>query len=483
MKTPSFRNACSPTLGRSRMLGASRALVALLLAAGGCGGGDTGKTGAMPPAGGAAGGAAGGTGGMVIGGTTGGTGGSIGAGGSGGGAMPGTGGGAGGTGGSSGAGGSGGGGAGGGGAPGNDSGPGAGTGGSDVTPNPAAFAPCTDMPDMMPPALKKTAIAMIPGGMATQPGQIVGVPGDPSILYVVGHKTGDIYIIQNGKVLPQPLVHMNILTNGQNEQGMLSMALHPDFLKNGLFYILTTVAGGNIHIEEFQRMSPTMAKATGNVVFDHARVHAGQFHNGGSLYFNPKDGGKPLLYHSAGNNLSPADSAKPDGVAGRILRHDLGSKMATTVAYGLRNPYRMSIDRLTGDMWISDTGDPPGGVIYFLPFGKEGVNFGYGSGGDVGSKYPTMGGHQGGGGGIIGGVVYRGHKIKGLCGRYFFGMWDTGVIRSIVQQDGKVAGGVFQHPGDLTVPRITSFGEDGEGEIYMSSQSGAVYKLEAGGGS
>jgi hypothetical protein len=142
----------------------------------------------------------------------------------------------------------------------------------------------------------------------------------------------------------------------------------------------------------------------------------------------------------------------------------------------------MSIDRLTGDMWISDTGDPPGGVIYFLANGtKDGTNFGYGSGGDVGTKFAPMGGHQGGGGGIVGGVVYRGHKIKGLCGRYFFGMWKTGVIRSIVQQDGKVQGGVFQHDGALSVPSLTAFGEDGEGEIYMSSQNGPVYKLEAAG--
>jgi hypothetical protein len=336
-----------------------------------------------------------------------------------------------------------------------------------------AWAPCTEEPDAMPPALKRTTVAQLPG----QPGQIVGVPGDPSIVYVVGHKTGDVLIIKDGKLLPTPLVNMPTLTNAQNEQGMLSMALHPDFAKNGLFYLLGTVAGGKIHIEEFQRMTETTAKSTGKVIFDQARVGGGQFHNGGSIYFNPKDT-KPYLYHSAGNNANTGESAKPMGVGGRILRHDLDTKTSTTVAYGLRNPYRMSIDRLTGDMWISDTGDPPGGVIYFLKNGEMGTNFGYPNG-DVGTKHETMGGHQGGGGGIIGGVVYRGHKIKGLCGRYFFGMWNTGVIRSVVQKDGKIVGGVFNHPGTLSVPSITGFGEDGVGEIYMSSQGGTVYKLEA----
>jgi hypothetical protein len=216
------------------------------------------------------------------------------------------------------------------------------------------------------------------------------------------------------------------------------------------------------------------------VVFDAARVGGGQFHNGGQIYFNPKDS-KPILYHSAGNNLNPAESAKPDGIAGRILMHDLTTGMHSTLAYGNRNPYRMSIDRGTGDMWISDTGDPPGGVIYYLANGtKPGVNFGYGSGGDVGTKYDTMGGHQGGGGGIIGGVVYRGHKIPALCGRYFFGMHANGAIMSMIQNNGQRVGGIANH-GALSVPgQLSSFGEDGEGEIWMSSrQNNAIYKIEA----
>ena len=350
---------------------------------------------------------------------------------------------------------------------------GAGGGGGMV--NMGDWTPCTDEPSMTLPAMKKTSIASLPG----QPGQIVGVPGDKSIVYVVGHKTGDVLIIKDGKLLPQPLVNMPTLTNAQNEQGMLSMALHPKFATNQLFYLLGTVAGGHIHIEEFQRMTETTAKSTGKVIFDEARVGGGQFHNGGSIYFNPMDT-KPYLYHSAGNNANAGESAKATGVAGRILRHDIDApKTNTTVAYGLRNPYRMSIDRLTGNMWISDTGDPPGGVIYFLKNGEMGTNFGYGSGGDVGTKHETMGGHQGGGGGIVGGVVYRGHAIKGLCGRYIFGMWNSGVLRSIVQKDGKIVGGVQDLPGTLSVASITGFGEDGVGEIYMSSQGGQVYKLEA----
>src|SRR5205814_1701357 len=127
-------------------------------------------------------------------------------------------------------------------------------------------------------------------------------------------------------------------------------------------------------------------KPTNNVIFDHARASGGEFHNGGSLFFNPKDGGKAFLYHSAGNNLNRGQSSTPDGFAGRLFRHDIEAKKSTTVAYGLRNPYRMSIDRLTGDFWIGDVSDPPGGSILFLKAGTpDGFNFGYSPSAAVGN--------------------------------------------------------------------------------------------------
>ena len=124
----------------------------------------------------------------------------------------------------------------------------------------------------------------------------------------------------------------------------------------------------------------------------------------------------------------------------------------------------MSIDRLTGDMYIGDVANGAGGSIY-LPRQRQamGRDFGYRT--TTGEIQDGISGVQGGGAAIIGGYVYRGNKIPGLCGRYIYGMHDPGTVRSLVQENGMRVGDITNH-GTLTVPgKLTSFGEDGEGEL------------------
>jgi hypothetical protein len=328
---------------------------------------------------------------------------------------------------------------------------------------------CDTAPAATPPALRRgTTIT----GFAGQAGQVVGVPGE-NTLYVVGHRNGNMYVVVDGKV-SGTFFHVDISTGAGNEQGLLSMALHPSFATNKLFYVFYTAPNGNITIDEYERLTPTTCTKKGNL-YNQPRLGGGAFHNGGSIYFNPKDA-SPLLYLAVGNHGSRGQSSMPNGGAGRILQFDLGTKASKTIAYGLRNPYRMSIDRLTGDMWIGEVSDGPGGSVIFLGNGKSGVNFGYGTGGTSGG----ISGQQPGSAALIGGVVYRGKKINGLCGRYFYGMHAGGGVRSIIQENGMRMGGITNHP-ELTVPgNISSFGEDGEGEIWMSSMNGnAIYKIEA----
>jgi hypothetical protein len=426
-------------------------------------GGDTGGSGGS----GATGGSTGGKGGSAGSGPTGGKGGS-------GGSTGGSGGGSGGSGGSTG--GSGGG---SGGSPPDSGTPEGGAGGTMAT----GSAPCTEMPDMMPPALKRgTPIT----GFAGQAGQVVGVPGEPNMMYVIGHANGNVYVVQDLKVLPAPLLNVKVAGNGNGpEQGLLGIALHPQFATNHLMYIMYTAAGsGAITVDEFERMTPTTAMFKQNV---HSHAGSNMYHNGGSIYFSPKDPpGKALLYHSVGNAQSGGNSASPTSMNGKVLRYDVATKMgvpnmgatAMTYAYGLRNPYRMSVDRLTGDLWIGEVADGPGGAVFFLPFDAPVKNFGYGGGGEI---QGGISGFQGGNAALIGGVVYRGNKIKGLCGRYFFGMHSNGAIKSLVQMGGMRVGAVADH-ATLTVPgQLSSFGEDGEGEIWMSSRSqNAIFKIEAG---
>jgi hypothetical protein len=342
------------------------------------------------------------------------------------------------------------------------------------------YPPCTDPPDMNPPALKRGA--MVTGFMG-QAGQVIGAPDDPTIMYVISHTTGNVYVVKDLKVQPQPLLNVSVAGNGNGpEQGLLGIAMHPQFKTNHLMYVLYTASGGGqITVDEFERMTPTMAMFKQNI---HKHAGSNMYHNGGSIYFNPKDD-KPLLYHSVGNAQQPPNSANPTAMNGKVLRYDITTKMGVpamggqsfTFAYGLRNPYRMSVDRLTGDIWIGDVADGPGGAIFFMPHDSMVQNFGYGTGGEVKGG---ISGFQAGNAAIIGGVVYRGSKIKGMCGRYFFGMHANGAIMSMIQMNGQRVGAVASH-GPLAVPgQLSSFGEDTEGEIWMSSRmNNAIYKIEA----
>jgi hypothetical protein len=331
---------------------------------------------------------------------------------------------------------------------------------------------CTTEPAGALPALKKTGITRIPNG--DQAGQVIGVPGEKGI-YILGHRTGKVFYFVDGKLDPTPMASVPIKNNaGQDEQGMLGIALHPRFAENHLFYLVYTAPNANIRIEELERTGMTSSKVT-RTIWDKPRVKGGAFHNGGQISFNPKDGDKPLLYHSVGNTSSVPDSGKPDGTVGRVLIHDLSADpiTSTTMSFGLRNPYRMTIDRHTGDLYMGEIDDPPGGAIYFSPFANPVKDWGY-RGGGIKAGITGKEGDKA----TIGGVVYRGTKIPGLCGRYFFASWPGGNIKSIAVKDGKLMGTATSH-GGLGVGGIASFGEDGDGEIYFATQGGEVFKIEA----
>jgi glucose/arabinose dehydrogenase len=345
-----------------------------------------------------------------------------------------------------------------------------GTGGSAV----ANFAPCTTAPADTVPMLKRGPAITGFQGMQTA-GQMIGVPGEANTLYVIGHRNGAVYTVQDGKVAGT-LVTVNVANGGNNEQGLLSMAFHPSFATNHLFYLFYSASGsGAMTIDEFERLTPTTAMLKRNI-YSHERAGGGMFHNGGQLAFNPKDQ-KPYLYWSVGNNES-SNAGDPNGFAGRVLRFDLDSKASTSFAWGLRNPYRMSIDRLTGDMYIADVANGPGGTIIFNAQGKSGTDYGYrDNNGTPDVNEGIL--RDNNGAAIIGGFVYRGNKIPGLCGRYFYGNHQGGTVKSIVVKDGKKVGDTATHTG-LSVPGdITSFGEDGEGELYMASMNNTIYKIIA----
>jgi hypothetical protein len=331
---------------------------------------------------------------------------------------------------------------------------------------------------------------MMVTGIMGQAGQVVGVPGDPTMMYVISHTSGNVYVVKDFKAAGT-LLKVSVGTNGNGpEMGLLGIAMHPKFRENKLMYVMYTASGGGaITTDEFQVAADGMTAMMKQNIHSHAGSN--QYHNGGSIYFNPKDGpDKPYLYHSVGNAQSGGQSASPTGMNGKILRYDVTNKMGVpamgatgmVLAHGLRNPYRMSIDRLTGDIWVGEVADAPGGAVYYWPNNATNTwslkNFGYGGGGEIAGGISGM---QGGQAALIGGVVYRGNKIKGICGRYFWGMHSNGAVRSMIVMNGQKVGGNVDHP-TLSVPgAIASFGEDSEGEIWMSSKTGnAIYRIEAG---
>jgi hypothetical protein len=132
---------------------------------------------------------------------------------------------------------------------------------------------------------------------------------------------------------------------------------------------------------------------------------------------------------------------------------------------------------LTGDMYIADVANGPGGTIIFNAQGKSGVDYGYrNNNGQPDVNDGVL--RDGGGAAIIGGYVYRG-KIPGLCGRYFYGNYQGGTVKSVVIKEGQRVGDTVTHT-TLSVPGdISSFGEDGAGDLYMASMNNTIYKIEA----
>jgi glucose/arabinose dehydrogenase len=346
----------------------------------------------------------------------------------------------------------------------------------------AAF--CDDVAANAPvPTLKKTrALDKLVAGA----GQVISPPGEPGTLYILDHFGGGIYTALDGKVQANAIASVNVRQNPPGrEQGLLSIAFHPNFASNQLFFVFYSADDGTSMVDVFKRTSKTASTFVKNF-YTHA--HSNDFHNGGQLAVGPDK----LLYLSMGDNRTGGDAAKtPTGFYGRILRFnpDTGAGVAApglsgfTWDYGLRNPYRISFDRKTGDLWIGDVGESTREEIDFEPAGQGGKNWGWTGGtsdgtGPTADTKPVATLNRTEGKAIVGGHVYRGQKIPGICGRYFFGDNNTGNVYSLVVRNG-TATPKMAHTA-LDVGNLSSFGEDANGEMYMSSNDGQVYRIDPG---
>ena len=381
------------------------------------------------------------------------------------------------------------------------------------------------------------SVQLVPFGGQTfnQPFYVTGAPGDPSQVFV-DEARGTIRLIKNGVTQPTPFLDISSdVYRGSgcyySDCGLFSMALAPDYATSGLFYVFYTRAptgteAFDLRIEEFRRSAdPDVADpASGRIVLEIPRENlpgggtptAG--HNAGQLQFGP-DG---LLYISVGDGdccADPAGNGQNTAVLdGKLLRIDpTGTSPGEysipadnpfagatpgrdeIYAYGLRNPYRFSFDRLTGDLTLGDVGEGAWEEVDFMPRGTGlGANFGWDcfEGNHVFFLAPSSctssppanptppvleyahSTNPRGPASVMGGYVIRDGGLPSLLGRYIYA--DTfntlgGQLHTAQLSAGSSSG---DSALGVSASHVVSFGEDACAHIYVASIDGPVYRLE-----
>jgi glucose/arabinose dehydrogenase len=319
---------------------------------------------------------------------------------------------------------------------------------------------------------------------------------DPLARLFVVEQTGTIRAIQDGVVSKTALLDIRSkISTRHNEQGLLGLAFHPKYKDNRRFYVNYTDRSGATRVVEYTASAGAEAKALDSSAVELLKV--GQpwgNHNGGGIEFGP-DG---LLYVGMGDGGAANDPKQagqdPDTHLGKMLRIDVETKKVEVIQSGLRNPWRYSFDRKTGDLYIGDVGQNKWEEIHVVAAKDiEGANFGWSiwEGRHCFRKNKCVGttkmispaiefGHDTGCS-VTGGVVYRGKALPALDGAYFYSDFCTAILRSFRWKDGRVR----DHWDWKTAldPRfrlaeVSSFAEDADGEIYVISSTGSIYKIE-----
>jgi hypothetical protein len=347
---------------------------------------------------------------------------------------------------------------------------------------------------------------------------IAAPPLDPNRVFLV-ERIGRVRIVKNGTLLATPFLDIRNRTNSAGERGLFSIAFHPDFESNGRFFVNYTNTQGDTVIARYEAgANPDEADESSERIvltidqpFDN--------HNGGQLAFDPAG----YLYVGMGDGGSqgdPQENGQTDTtLLAKLLRLDVnvetppyyavppsnpnfaaGDPLGLVWAKGLRNPWRFSFDRLTGDLYIGDVGGNQREEISFTPAPSPGgENYGWNvfqgtlchnplphypdcPNPPLGFTMPVLEYTHSEGCAVIGGAVYRGCRLPDLHGTYFYGDLCGAFIRTF-----EMSGGMATNHDDRTADlkpstgvafnSIISFGEDARGELYVSNNSGRVFKI------
>jgi glucose/arabinose dehydrogenase len=377
----------------------------------------------------------------------------------------------------------------------------------------------------------------VASGIAS-PTLVTSAPGDASRLYVLT-RNGTILLIKNGTLQATPFLDISSLVhqaaNGSDERGLLGLAFHPNYASNGRFFVYYTNQNtsnghtGDQVLAEYARsaIDPDTADiAQGHILFTEDDFEAN--HNGGTVIFSPVDhylyvfmgdgGGGGDQHGSFGNgqNLasrygkalrldvdSPGTPGSYVAAPGNMSQIPSGNPSTSVLDeiwdYGLRNPFRDSFDPCTGDLYIGDVGQNMYEEIDYEPAGQGGRNYGWrtiegthcfntanfnsplSSCDTTGvtmpiQEYP----HSGGACAVMGGVVYRGSAIPALRGTYLYSDYCSGALLTTSPNG---AGG-WSTATDISgqfnssLSSISSLGLDAQGEIYMTTLGGSVFRLD-----
>ena len=355
-------------------------------------------------------------------------------------------------------------------------------------------------------------------------------PTNANILYVV-EQDGFIRIIKNGIKMETPFLdiqdRVHIPFYPADERGFLGFAFHPNYGISKKIFIHYSDKSGNTVVSSMKVLDDGFVDLNSeDIILELEQPFSN--HNGGSIVFGKDD----YLYIALGDGGSAGDpenrAQNKTNMFGSILRVDVNVKSGYTIpnsnpfvnndnispeiwAYGLRNPWRISFDKLNGDLYIGDVGQNKWEEINWIPYQRSGddINFGWKlmEGNHcfendskcnnhnsilpifeypndakyiktiLGIKQKNLHGCS-----VTGGYVYRGKNIPEIYGRYFFGDYCTGKIWSLVNNNGVVSD--FSDHTELVMTAIgkkefylSSFGEDINGELYIVDYNGSVYKL------
>jgi glucose/arabinose dehydrogenase len=342
-----------------------------------------------------------------------------------------------------------------------------------------------------------------------QPLFVAGAGIGSDHLFVV-ERPGRIQIVEEGRVLATPFLDItNVVNDAAGERGLLGLAFHPDYERNGFLYVDYTDAQGDIVIARYTVSDdPNRANAQSATPILEIPHREASNHNGGMLAFGPRDG---YLYIAVGDGGAgqSANGQNTNTLLGKILRIDVDDtagnrnyvippdnpfvgdtgRRAEIWAYGLRNPFRFSFDRKTGDIFIGDVGERGWEEIDFARSGQGGLNYGW----DImegrhcfepptncdttGLRRPIHEYSHEVGNVVTGGYIYRGEQIRSLKGAYIFTDFGSREIWKLQRKrHGQWKRSVLL---STTEPvQIASFGESDAGELFaVDLVAGTVYQL------